>query len=123
MLWSARSPDMNVIEHQWDELKRRVRSKIYPASLRGHKMAIKEESENFLQFVIVTFIRLRETGRKQLSGHEGVTQVIKNKFSFIFTFLCLLFLHFQFLSLMVSPHFNGNEVIFQTTFILIIYLI
>lgn len=44
MEWPARSPDLNPIEHMWDELKRRVRSRnVAPVNIQELQNAIKEE--------------------------------------------------------------------------------
>lgn len=58
MGWPARSPDMNPIEHLWDELKRRVRARDpAPETLGQLKTAIQEEWDNIPQHKIVTLIR------------------------------------------------------------------
>lgn len=50
MEWPARSPDMNPIEHAWDELGRRVRQRNSPPiTLRELKEALIEEWENIPQ--------------------------------------------------------------------------
>ena len=50
MVWPARSPDLNPIEHAWDELGRRVRhSNPSPITLRELKDALAEEWENIPQ--------------------------------------------------------------------------
>lgn len=57
MEWPSRSPDMNPIEHLWDELKRRVRARHpAPQTLQELKTAIEEEWENIPQHVILTLI-------------------------------------------------------------------
>ena len=57
MDWPARSPDMNPIEHLWDELKRRIRDRIpAPGSLQELRIAIEEEWANIPQEVVVTLI-------------------------------------------------------------------
>lgn len=57
MDWPARSPDMNPIEHMWDELKRRVRARQPVAqTMQELKTAIEEEWEmipqNFIERLI-----------------------------------------------------------------------
>lgn len=50
MVWPARSPDLNPIEHAWDELGRRVRQREPPLiTLRDLKLALIEEWENIPQ--------------------------------------------------------------------------
>lgn len=50
MEWPARSPDLNPIEHAWDELGRRVRQRnAPPISLRELKEALIEEWQNIPQ--------------------------------------------------------------------------
>lgn len=44
MVWPARSPDLNPIEHVWDNLKRKIRDRnIAPANLQELQTALKEE--------------------------------------------------------------------------------
>lgn len=63
MKWPARSPDLNPIEHLWDQLKRRVRSRDpAPATLDELHDAVIEEWNNIPQESIVTLIRSM-TGR------------------------------------------------------------
>lgn len=48
--WPARSPDLNPIEHVWDNLKRRIRSREpAPTSINELKIAVVEEWENIPQ--------------------------------------------------------------------------
>lgn len=50
MAWPSRSPDLNPIEHAWDELGRRVRSRRpAPTTLRALKQVLIEEWENIPQ--------------------------------------------------------------------------
>lgn len=50
MNWPSRSPDLNPIEHVWDELGRRVRARDpAPATLRDLKQALVEEWDNIPQ--------------------------------------------------------------------------
>lgn len=50
MEWPARSPDLNPIEHAWDELGRRVKRRIPPPiTLRELKLALVEEWGNIPQ--------------------------------------------------------------------------
>lgn len=57
MNWPAYSPDMNPIEHLWDILGRRLRSRIAaPASLYELRAALLEEWENIPQEVIQQLI-------------------------------------------------------------------
>lgn len=50
MEWPARSPDLNPIEHAWDELGRRVRQRNPPPiTLRDMKLALIEEWQNIPQ--------------------------------------------------------------------------
>lgn len=58
MAWPARSPDLNPIEHLWDELKRRVRARIpAPTSLHELRIAIEEEWNAIPQDLIVRLVR------------------------------------------------------------------
>lgn len=57
MQWPARSPDLNPIEHLWDELKRRVRERDpAPATLQDLQNAAIEEWRSIPQEVIVPLI-------------------------------------------------------------------
>lgn len=50
MMWPARSPDLNPIEHAWDKLGRRVRQRDSPAiTFPELKRALVEEWENIPQ--------------------------------------------------------------------------
>lgn len=56
--WPAVSPDMNPIEHLWDELKRRVRGRSpAPASIEDLKTALIEEWQEIPQDIIRKLIR------------------------------------------------------------------
>lgn len=58
MEWPARSPDLNPIEHVWDELKRRVRARSpAPTCLRELQLAIEEEWNAIPQDFMVKLIR------------------------------------------------------------------
>lgn len=58
MNWPALSPDLNPIEHLWDELKRRVRARnVAPSSLDELKAALLEEWEGIPQDTIKKLIR------------------------------------------------------------------
>ncbi|VVC38994.1 Hypothetical protein CINCED_3A021106, partial [Cinara cedri] len=57
MNWPARSPDLNPIEHLWDELKRRVRSHDpAPTTLQDLQYAVVAEWVNIPQERIVRLI-------------------------------------------------------------------
>lgn len=62
MDWPARSPDLNPIEHLWDELKRRVRARV-PAATRLPELrtAIEEEWNAIPQDFIVRLVRCMHT--------------------------------------------------------------
>lgn len=58
MEWPARSPDLNPIEHLWDELKKRIRARANTAkNLQELKVAIEEEWDGIPQDFVVTLIR------------------------------------------------------------------
>ncbi|XP_048480440.1 transcriptional regulator ERG homolog [Plutella xylostella] len=57
MEWPARSPDLNPIEHAWDELDRRVRDRVPPPiTLRGLKDALIKEWENIPQHMLKNLV-------------------------------------------------------------------
>ncbi|KAI5695706.1 hypothetical protein M8J75_002280 [Diaphorina citri] len=56
--WPAVSPDMNPIEHLWDQFKRRVRARVpAPQTVAELKMALEEEWEAIPQTSVQTLIR------------------------------------------------------------------
>jgi transposase len=56
--WPARSPDMNPIEHVWDELGRRIRHREnIPETIPSLRIALQEEWEQLPQDVIANLIR------------------------------------------------------------------
>lgn len=58
MQWPARSPDLNPIEHLWNKLKRKVRSRDpAPATLEQLRDAVIEEWEAIPQEHIVTLVK------------------------------------------------------------------
>ncbi|KAJ8716482.1 hypothetical protein PYW07_003109 [Mythimna separata] len=58
MEWPARSPDINPIEHVWDELKRRVRAKKpAPMCLQDLQNAIEEQWNSIPQEFLEKLIR------------------------------------------------------------------
>ena len=58
MEWPDRSPDLNPIEHVWDELKRRVRARSpAPTRLQELQLAIEEEWNAIPQDFMVKLIR------------------------------------------------------------------
>lgn len=62
MEWPARSPDLNPIEHIWDELKRRIRARDPPiTSIIQLRIAAEEEWRNIPQDFIVRLIRSMRT--------------------------------------------------------------
>ncbi|CAB3261712.1 unnamed protein product [Arctia plantaginis] len=62
MDWPARSPDLNPIEHLWDELKRRVRARVpAPTRLPELRIAIEEEWNTIPQDFIVRLVRSMNT--------------------------------------------------------------
>lgn len=66
MDWPARSPDLNPIEHLWDELKRRVRARVpAPMRLPELRIAIEEAWNAIPQDFIVTLVR--SMNRRMLS--------------------------------------------------------
>ena len=58
MAWPALSPDMNPIEHLWDEVKRRVRAREQgPNNIAELKIALEEEWEAIPQGLVKKLIR------------------------------------------------------------------
>lgn len=58
MIWPARSPDLNPIEHIWDMLKKRIRSRaVVPENVNDLRIALREEWENIPQTDIQATIR------------------------------------------------------------------
>lgn len=58
MDWPPLSPDLNPIEHVWDELGRRVKNRFpSPANLRDLRAALTEEWDNIPQETIQNFIQ------------------------------------------------------------------
>ncbi|CAK1593484.1 unnamed protein product [Parnassius mnemosyne] len=58
MHWPVRSPDLNPIEHLWDDLKRRVRAlDPAPTTLQELQVAVLEEWEQILQEAVATLVR------------------------------------------------------------------
>lgn len=57
MQWPARSPDLNPIEHFWDDVKRHVRARDpAPTTLQELQDAVTEEWENIPQERVVTLV-------------------------------------------------------------------
>lgn len=58
MEWPTCSPDLNPIEHLWDELKRRIRARLRaPTSTPERIIAVEEEWLNIPQETISNLIR------------------------------------------------------------------
>lgn len=57
MAWPARSPDLNPIEHLWDELKKRIRARnVAPTNVTELQTALKEEWDSIPQEFVVSLI-------------------------------------------------------------------
>lgn len=57
MDWPARSPDLNPIEHMWDELKKRIRARVPTvSSIQELKDALIEEWNNISQDFVVQLV-------------------------------------------------------------------
>ncbi|KAJ8727758.1 hypothetical protein PYW07_001877 [Mythimna separata] len=76
MRWPARSPDLNPIEHLWDELKRRVRARDpAPTTLQDLQDAVVAEWDNIPQESVVTLIRsMRERMEAVIRARGGNTR-------------------------------------------------
>jgi transposase len=74
--WPALSPDLNPIEHVWDDLKRRVRSRNpAPSSVDELKSALIEEWEGIPQESIQKLIRsMRNRLRAVIRARGGNTK-------------------------------------------------
>ena len=58
MEWLACSPDLNPIEHLWDELKQRIRARLHaPTLISDPFVAVEEEWLNIPQETILNLIR------------------------------------------------------------------
>lgn len=83
LVWLAGSRDLNVIEHIWDQLKRRIRRR-NPASENLVELEIVEiaafEERNYLQEFITNLFQ---------GIQRRLIDVIRTKFKF---FICLIFL-------------------------------
>lgn len=72
MDWPARSPDLNPIEHLWDQLKKRIRSrKPRPTSLEELKTAALEEWEVIPQENIKTLILSMQQRMEEVITKRG----------------------------------------------------
>jgi len=71
--WPAMSPDMNPIEHLWDELGRRVRARGQLHNLQQLSAALVEEWRRLPNAVVVKYVRSMRsriaTLRRQRGGH------------------------------------------------------
>ena len=56
MNWPSRSPDLSLIGHIWDELKRNVRKNHNPQSLRELRQAVQREWDNLLQQTVQRYV-------------------------------------------------------------------
>ncbi|PZC74838.1 hypothetical protein B5X24_HaOG207102 [Helicoverpa armigera] len=76
MDWPARSPDMNPIEHMWDEEKRRVRARQpFAQTMQELKTAIEEEWEMIPQNFIERLIKpMSNVMRAVVDAHGGNTR-------------------------------------------------
>lgn len=82
MDWPALSPDLNPIEHLWDELKRKVRARNpAPTSIGELKTALEEEWERLPQELVKKLIRsMKNRLRSVIQARGGNTKYWLNKF-------------------------------------------
>lgn len=72
MVWPPRSPDLNPIEHVWDHLKRRVRSRNpSPSSLEELETAVLEEWDNIPQDFIENLFKSMERRLRDVIRARG----------------------------------------------------
>lgn len=76
MQWPARSPDLNPIEHLWDQLKRKVRSRDpAPATLQELQDAVIEEWDRIPQEEVLKLVRsMRERMEDVIRARGGNTR-------------------------------------------------
>ena len=74
--WPANSPDLNPIEHLWDELARRVNEReVVPTTLQQLRVALLEEWDNIPQRTISTLIdSMRNRCALVIEANGGVTR-------------------------------------------------
>ena len=74
--WPANSPDLNVIEHLWDELIRRVQKRPrQPQTLRELREALLEEWNHIPQDVIRKLVEsMRDRCEAVIAANGGVTR-------------------------------------------------
>lgn len=74
--WPSKSPDMNPIEHLWDNLDRRVRRRpIPPANVNGLRIALQEEWNNIPQAEINKLVNsMRNRCAAVVNAHGGHTR-------------------------------------------------
>ena len=78
MKWSAQSPDLNTIEHLWDQLKRTIRALLPAKDLDEHSEQVQDargsiDKSQCLGLVLSMPRRLKETRKAK----EGVTNLRK----------------------------------------------
>ena len=73
--WPALSPDMNPIEHIWDELGRRVRSRAGINNLNDLRNALIQEWNNIPHDVIHRYVR---SMRRRINACIAIVEVVKH---------------------------------------------